>query len=168
MTGQNLAASLGTLCSELVDGTPPAGGYMLNRSDPGLLRALDRLSAAEASAIAGDGSSVAAHVDHVTYGLSLMNRWAAGENPWKDADWKASWKRTTVDEDGWSRLRESLRDEVVRWLDTLRQPREASEQEFTGMIGSIAHLAYHLGAIRQMNRKLRGPSANNEQDALTS
>jgi hypothetical protein len=26
------------------------------------------------------------------------------------------------------------------------------------MIGSIAHLAYHLGAIRQINRAARGPS----------
>jgi hypothetical protein len=29
--------------------------------------------------------------------------------------------------------------------------------ELTGMISSIAHLAYHLGAIRQINQKIRGP-----------
>ncbi len=28
------------------------------------------------------------------------------------------------------------------------------------MIGSIAHLAYHLGAIRQIDRTARGPAAN--------
>lgn len=28
-----------------------------------------------------------------------------------------------------------------------------------GAIGSIAHLAYHLGAIRQIDRGTRGPSA---------
>jgi hypothetical protein len=27
----------------------------------------------------------------------------------------------------------------------------------TGMIASIAHLAYHLGAIRQINKDARGP-----------
>lgn len=29
--------------------------------------------------------------------------------------------------------------------------------ELTGMIGSIAHLAYHLGAIRQIDKQTRGP-----------
>jgi hypothetical protein len=29
--------------------------------------------------------------------------------------------------------------------------------ELTGMIASIAHLAYHLGAIRQISKAVRGP-----------
>ena len=36
-------------------------------------------------------------------------------------------------------------------------PREAASIELTGMIGSVAHLAYHLGAIRQINKDARGP-----------
>ena len=51
MNTSGLIATLSTLLSELVDGTPPTGGYMLNLDDPGLLKSLDRLSAAEASAI---------------------------------------------------------------------------------------------------------------------
>ena len=39
-------------------------------------------------------------------------------------------------------------------------PREVATIEMNGMVGSIAHLAYHLGAIRQMNRAARGPSAD--------
>jgi hypothetical protein len=42
-------------------------------------------------------------------------------------------------------------------LNALRTPREVREIELNGMIGSIAHLAYHLGAIRQIDRALRGP-----------
>jgi hypothetical protein len=30
--------------------------------------------------------------------------------------------------------------------------------ELSGMIGSIAHLAYHLGAIRQISSDARGPA----------
>ena len=169
MTDSNLSASLVMLLSELVDGTRPTGGYMLNRGDPGILRSLDRLTAAEASAIASDGSSIAAHVDHVMFGISLMNRWAGGErNPWKNADWKASWKRTTVDENGWADLREHFANELRTWLEAIRKPREMTETELSGVISSIAHLAYHLGAIRQMDRKIRGPSANNEVDAFTA
>jgi len=29
---------------------------------------------------------------------------------------------------------------------------------FTGMLASIAHLAYHLGAIRQISKSTRGPT----------
>jgi hypothetical protein len=29
----------------------------------------------------------------------------------------------------------------------------------TGAIAIVAHLAYHLGAIRQIDRSIRGPSA---------
>ena len=38
-----------------------------------------------------------------------------------------------------------------------RIPRAASEVELAGMIGSIVHLAYHLGAIRQIAKGARGP-----------
>ena len=131
---------------------------MLNAGDAGLLRSLDRISAAAASAPTPTGSSIAAHVDHLRYGLSLMNRWSAGENPFADADWSASWKRTAVSKEEWQRLRSDLRAEAARWLDALRTPREVREIELNGMIGSIAHLAYHLGAIRQIDSTLRGPA----------
>lgn len=160
MNTTNLTSPLATLLAELVDGSSPKGGYMLNRDDVGLLRSIDRLSAAEASTIVNGGSSIAAHVDHLTYGISLMNRWAAGENPWKDADWSASWRRTSVTDETWEKSRRALADEAHKWLATIKLPRELEEADLTGMIGSIAHLAYHMGAIRQMNRSVRGPSAN--------
>jgi len=50
-----------------------------------------------------------------------------------------------------------LRDETQRWLEVLRSPREVMDIELTGMIASIAHLAYHLGAIRQIDKSVRGP-----------
>jgi hypothetical protein len=168
MNTTDLTSSLATLLSELVDGTPPTGGYMLNKNDVGLLRVLERLSAAEASTIVNGGSSIAAHVDHVTYGISLMNRWAAGENPWRSADWAASWRRPSVTDEGWEKSRRALADQLQRWLVVVKEPREVEEIELTGMISTIAHLAYHLGAIRQMDRRIRGPSANNEQDAFTA
>ena len=63
-----------------------------------------------------------------------------------------------MSEEGWQRLRSDLRAEAARWLDALRTPREVREIELNGMIGSIAHLAYHLGAIRQIDSTLRGPA----------
>ena len=169
MNTGNLAAPLATLLTELVDGTAPTGGYMLNKGDVGLLRALETLSAEEASRIVSGGSSIAAHVDHCTYYFVLMNRWAAGEkNPWKGADWAASWRAPTVSAEAWAISREAFANETTKWLAVVREPREVKDAELTGMIASVVHLAYHLGAIRQMDRTLRGPSASNELDAFTS
>ena len=158
MRTDGLAPALSTLFSELVNGAPSAGAYMLNPGDAGLLRSLDKISAAAASAPTATGSSIAAHVDHVRYGLSLMNRWSAGDSPFDDADWGASWKKVVVSDGAWTELRRQLRDETSRWLLALGSPREVKEIELNGMIGSIAHLAYHLGAIRQINQTVRGPA----------
>ena len=162
MNTKELAPTLTTLFSELVHGAPAASAYMLNAGDEGLIRALDRLSAAAASAPTPTGSTIAAHVDHLRYGLSLMNRWAAGESPFRDADWSASWKKTAVSEDGWRALRQALGDEVTRWLEALSVPRQVLDVELNGMIGSIGHVAYHLGAIRQINSAIRGPAEQSE------
>jgi hypothetical protein len=153
--------SLALLFAELVDGPPPDAAYMLNGTDPGLLRSLDRLSAAAASAApASGGASIAAHVDHVRYGLALMNRWSEGEaDPWSGADWTASWRRTTVTEAEWAALREHLRGEARRWHKALQIPRPMSAVELNGVVSSVAHLAYHLGAIRPIDRSIRGPQA---------
>ena len=135
---------------------------MLNGGDVGLLRSLDKLSAVAASAapVAG-AATIAAHVDHLRYGLSLMNRWSRGErDPWSTADWTASWKRSTVNEREWAELRQSFATEARTWLETLRSPRDYDEMELNGVIASIAHLSYHFGAIRQIDRSIRGPLAH--------
>src|SRR5262245_14934077 len=125
-----LHEALGTLFHELVDGPPGREAYMLNGGDAGLLRSLDTLSAAAASAVpAAGGASIAAHVDHIRYGRSLMNRWAKGEpNPWMDADWTVSWTRTTVTDAQWLALRQALASETRAWADALRTPRDYGSQ----------------------------------------
>ncbi|SRR5579862_2615856 len=158
MNTSNVSSTLATLFAELVNGAPETAAYMLNQGDPGMLRSLDRLSASAASAVAPGGSSIAAHVDHVRYGLSLMNRWANGEaNPFASANWSTSWQKTTYSDTEWTALRAALRDESHRWLDALAKARDVSTIELNGVIGSIAHFAYHLGAIRQMDRAIGGP-----------
>ena len=44
----------------------------------------------------------------------------------------------------------------------LRTPRQVSEVEARWMAGSVAHFAYHMGAIRQIDRTTRGPTAEDE------
>jgi len=149
--------SLTTLFTELIHGVPKGPAYILNGGDTGLLGSLDRLSAAVASRSSQGGATVAAHAAHIRYGMSLMNRWAAGEDPWKDADWSQAWKTSAVTEAEWAELRRGLRHEVERWREALGTLREVSGSDLDTAIGSVVHLAYHLGAIRQIDREARGP-----------
>lgn len=157
-TGES-SRTLTHLFAELVDGvTSSRGGFMLNTGDIGLVGSLDKLSAGEASGSTGGGATIAAHAQHVRYGLSLMNQWAAeGGNPFADAKWDEAWEIASVDAAEWQAIRTGLRRETGRWLDVLKAPREVAGIEFTGMVSSIAHLAYHLGAIRQIDKTARGP-----------
>jgi hypothetical protein len=159
MNTTDASPAMARLLSELVDGiVDRPGGYVLNTGDKGLLRSLDTLSAAEASQSSNAGATIAAHAQHLRYGLSLMNRWAAeGGNPFADAKWDEAWTISAVDAETWQEIRDGLRDEAHRWLETVSTPRDASSIELTGMISSIAHLAYHLGAIRQIAKATRGP-----------
>lgn len=152
--------ALSRLFSELVTGASRGTeAFIVNSGDAGLLRSLDKLSAADASRSANGGATIAAHAQHVRYGLSLMNRWAAeGGNPFADARWDAAWKTSVVDQPAWNEIRAGLADEARRWLEALNSAREVSDVEFTGMVASIAHLAYHLGAIRQIGKETRGPT----------
>ena len=163
---RHLTGVLPTLLSELVNGSPDptVGTFMLNRGDTGLLASLEKISATAASATTASGGSIAAHTDHLHYGFSILNRWAAGEHkPWKNADWTMSWKRGRVTEAEWRTLRDNLRRETDAWLRAIAVPRDVDDREAGWIIGSIAHLAYHLGAIRQIDRATRGPTAEDER-----
>jgi hypothetical protein len=94
---------------------------------------------------------LAAHVDHVHFGLAILNRWAAGEaNPWTGADWNASWRRTTVTDDEWRTLRGQLRQEAEKWRKVVATRANWDDLCAAAALSTAAHTAYHFGAIRQI------------------
>ncbi|QDT53462.1 hypothetical protein Pan44_14790 [Caulifigura coniformis] len=145
-------SSLSTLLVEIFDGPPGAEAFILNPKDPGLARQMESISAETASTRPMPGqTTIAAHLDHVLYGLTLLNRWADGEeNPWATADWSASWKRTVVNEAQWKDLCGRFRDGAARWKKTVATRTDWNPLTACGAIASCAHTAYHLGAIRQI------------------
>ena len=168
MSGSLFAQTLSVIFRELIQGSPDPGArtYVLNQGDQGLLASLDRISAEAASTLHGGGASIAAHVDHLRYGFSLLNRWGDGTSPpWPAMDWTESWRRNVVTDEAWRTLREELRRETARWAEVLSQGRDVSEAEAGWITVSVVHLAYHLGAIRQIDRTLRGPTAEDEARA---
>src|SRR5579872_4841385 len=144
--------ALSKLLVEIFDGPPSDEAYLLNPGDPGLLHQLESMDARAASSRPMPGkTTIASHVHHVNYGLSLLNRWAAGDpNPWADADWNASWKHTTMTETEWQSLRQDLRRQAQEWKNAVAARPDWDDISAAGAIASAAHTAYHLGAIRQI------------------
>ena len=140
------------LLTEIFDGPPGDEAYILNPRDPGLLRQLESIPASVASTPPGPGrSTIAAHVDHLHYGLSLLVRWIAGEpDPFGGADWNASWKRNSVSDEEWRALCDALRKDADSWRRASAGRTEWDDITAAGAISSVAHTAYHLGAIRQI------------------
>lgn len=138
--------ALSKILDEIFDGPPGNEAFLLNPGDPGLLRQLDSIDADAASTRPMPGkTTIASHIDHVHYGFTLMNRWAAGEaNPFANADWEASWR------DQWRALRDNLRQQTDAWRKTVATRAEWDDMSAAGALASAAHTAYHLGAIRQI------------------
>ena len=155
----DLDQALAKLWSELVDGDAKPGQYfVLNTGDVGLLRSLDGLSAEGASHSVNGGATIAAHALHLTFGLGLMNAWMRGDkNAFDNPKWDEAWKTKSVDEARWSVIRTQLRGEAKRWGEALKMDKELSPMDMAGVIASIVHLGYHMGAIRQIDKSTRGP-----------
>lgn len=151
-----LVEALKGLLTELAVGPPGESAYVLNPGDRGLLESLRALSAAQASARPQGRSSIASHVHHLYYGFTLANRRARGEDPYTDANWSESWRHQQVDDAEWAKLLIALGDEIKKWREAIGS-RDWDPFVLSGTIASVAHLAYHLGAIRQLNAATAGP-----------
>lgn len=152
--------ALGDLLSDLINGTSSSGSWVLNREDPGFLKSMGLLTSGQASGVpVTGGSSIAAHVDHLRYGFQLCNRWSGGdEQALADADFSAAWRRNTVSQEGWAALHEDLAREALAWGKSLGDSKNGGPG-IDAKIACVVHLAYHLGANRQINRALCGPAA---------
>lgn len=158
--------AVSALFTEAFEGPPDAAHTWFTDNEPGsgLFGTLDRLTAAEAStppggaeaseATGAPGATVAAHVEHLRWSLALSNALARGERP--AADWEESWSVRAVDAPEWDRLREALRSEYRAMRDDMRSRADLPAALVTPGIALVAHAAYHLGAIRQLARALRG------------
>jgi hypothetical protein len=148
--------ALSNMLTEIFNGPPGQEAYVINPGDPGLLRQLDTIDAKTASTPPTPGQkTIAAHADHVQFGLAILNRWAAGEpNPWDGADFNASWQRTTVSDDQWRALRDGLRREAGMWQKFVAARTSWDDMSAAAALSTVAHTAYHLGAIRQITRGL--------------
>jgi hypothetical protein len=132
---------------QLRDPSPERWSYFTDSGPKGgLIGTLTPLTAGDASRPVGR-TSIAAHVHHVVWAMDATATWIRGDR--KGRDWKESWKITTVDEEAWRRLVGELHHQYDQLRQTIQSHALDGEEAFGGALGAIAHLAYHLAAVRQ-------------------
>jgi hypothetical protein len=136
------------LLRETFEGAVPGQGTQYLDHTSGIRATLSALTAEQASRRLDGHPSIASHVRHMNFHLRVTAEWIQGDHSRRD--WAASFEPQTVTEAEWAALQEDLetsRAEVIRTLEGLSPERFIEEG---AGLGSVAHLAYHLGAIRQL------------------
>jgi len=142
-----VVGQLEAVLKEAFEGSPGSGSYFTDSGpEGGFFGTLAGLGAPEASRPFG-GSTIAAHVHHVVFSLEASASWIRGERIQRD--WNASWKVSLVDAAEWSRLQQDLRARYEELIAVVRVHAADGEDAFGGTVGAVAHMADHLGAIRQ-------------------
>lgn len=149
-----LEMSIKKMIKEAFEGPPvlvKESWFTNTEANSGILGALEGISAEEAS-ISVDGTTLAAHADHVSYHMWGTNKLLTTGN-FPKMDWGESWKIDSVDEEQWQSIQVELTKEYLTLVESLDEL-EWNELLANEVSGSLAHSAYHLGAIRQMLKRI--------------
>jgi hypothetical protein len=150
---ESAVGQLVAVLREALEGPSDPGWSYFADHGGGLLATLEPLSAAEASRLVG-GASIAAHAHHVSFGLEASAAWITGDRA--SRDWAQSWTVTSVTDAGWRELRDQLRARYAVLRGAVERHAGASAEAIGGAAGAVAHVAYHLGEIRQKRAVLEG------------
>ena len=135
------------LIDEAIHGPPEGFAYFSDRGDrAGLIRLLESLDASSASETVGH-TSVAAHVNHLVFSLAASTDFLEGQG--RRVNWSESWTVQVVTSDAWSKLIADLTSGIDHLKSAIETTFGQSDRTIGAALGAVAHLAYHIGAIRQ-------------------
>jgi hypothetical protein len=143
-----MLAQVTELLRETFDGGLPDQGTIYLDHTSGIRNTLSPLTAEQASRRLDGHPSIAAHARHMNFHLRTIGEWMEGDR--SPRDWPGSFEPQTVTAEEWAKIQRDLeasRARLLRVLGTL--PPEQFIEVGAG-IGAVVHLAYHLGAIRQL------------------
>lgn len=145
-----LRNSVKMLLKETFEGPAvPLKGSWFTNSEPnsGIFGVVEGLSSDQVS-MSIHGTTLAAHTDHIRYYLWGTNEIIKnGKQP--KMVWGKSWEIHSVDAKEWTQLQEGMRNEYITLLELI-DAIEWNELLANEVLASLAHSAYHLGAIRQI------------------
>jgi len=136
------------LMRETFEGGLPGEGTQYLDHASGIRATLSPLSADEASASRGEHPGIAGHARHMAFHLRVSAEWIEGVRIQRD--WVGSFRPFRVTSDEWIALQQELEAARVALMRVLRELPPDRFHEAEAGLGAIAHLAYHLGAIRQL------------------
>jgi hypothetical protein len=151
---ESAVGQLVAVLREAFEGPSDPGWSYFADHDGGVFATLAPLSAADASRLVG-GASIAAHAHHVSFGLEASAAWLAGDRT--SRDWALSWTVTSVTEASWRELRDQLGARYAALRSAVERHAAVSAEAIGGVAGAVAHVAYHLGEMRQKVAVLRSP-----------
>jgi hypothetical protein len=135
------------LLRETFDGGLPGEGTQYLDRDSGIVKTLALFTAEQASRPIDGHPTVAGQARHLLFHLRASIDWINGKR--EKLDWKGSFLPAAMDAAEWAALPARLQQAREELLQLLRDmPHERLVTEGAGM-GIIAHLAYHLGSLRQ-------------------
>ncbi|MBX3117564.1 MAG: DinB family protein [Fimbriimonadaceae bacterium] len=140
-----------TLLRECFEGVPQSQDYswFIQRNEA-LFDSFDSVTAEQASTHpAPDCSTIAAHTYHILFAMRWANNLQGGPEP--VGTWETSWDKQSVNEAEWKELVATVRSECnsfVAWFE--KNEDWSDEDNLIGALNVLPHMAYHLGAIRQL------------------
>lgn len=144
---KHFVESIAYLLREAFEGSPEGQPSAYLDQGVGIFSTLNELSA-EAVSKEFKGTTVAAQTEHAKFYLDRLCEFVNGRT--ERVNWEDSWLIETVNQDEWAALRESVKKSYENTLRCLAAVDEWSEDRVGMAIGMVAHMAYHLGAIRQI------------------
>jgi hypothetical protein len=152
LTSDGVITQLLAVLKETIEGPGEGGSFFLD-PNTGLLQTLETLSLSEqglerAFASPAPGRpSIAAHVKHTSFHMNAICAWPRGDHSRRD--WPSSFVLENHNAATWTALLEELKFEYQDFQSVIQE--FATENEaLGGAVGGIVHVAYHLGAIRQL------------------
>ncbi len=152
---ETIVRAVHLLLKESFEGLPPDSSTWYSDSGPegALLPLLGSISAGVANRPPREGGrTIAQHARHERFHLEVTERFLGGDR--SGSDWNRSWDVDARDDAAWQREVSAMKQayEAVR----ARFERvEWNEETLASALGTVAHAAYHMGAIRQILAQVR-------------
>jgi hypothetical protein len=148
MTSDGVTSQLLAVLKETIEGPGEGGSFFLD-PNTGLLQTLETLNLERVFASPAPGRpSIAAHVKHTSFHMNAICAWPRGDHSRRD--WPSSFVLENHDAATWTALLEELKFEYGDFQNVIREFASGSDEALGGAVGGIVHVAYHLGAIRQL------------------
>jgi len=141
-------AQLAELIRETFEGAKPGEGTAFLDKNGGIRQTLSALTAAQASKSRNGHPSIAAHARHMAFHLHVTAEWVQGIR--MKRDWIGSFQPYEVTEAQWQAIQADLEAARQQMMTAHAALDDAKFVEEGAGYGTLAHLAYHLGAIRQL------------------